>query len=246
MTYCLGIALREGLICLADERLTSGKQVSVARKVSLHGPSVRQVCLMTSGLRSLRDKTVAYFDRTLDRHEPTPDSMLDLLALYAGILRRVAKEDREALAASDLDFDLHTIVAGQLESDAKPSMYLVYPEGNWIEVTERSPYISIGATTYGKPILDRALTFDTPLLLALQIAYLSFDSTRVSTADVGFPLDILTYAHDKVWREMEVDYDDVSSLRNWWNDHLKGLAEKMPQGPWVERLLPPKPVSKAS
>ena len=68
MTYCLAINVREGLVCLADGRITSGTQVTNAHKISLHGPEGSQICIMTSGLRSLRDKTLAYFDRAL-RHE---------------------------------------------------------------------------------------------------------------------------------------------------------------------------------
>ncbi|MCH7710556.1 MAG: peptidase [Proteobacteria bacterium] len=238
MTYCLGITVREGLICLADGRVTSGSQVSIVRKVSLHGPADRRVCIMTSGLRSLRDKTIAYFDQEFCRESVTAENMHEVLAIYARSLRRVAEEDRDALEASDLYFDLHGIIAGQIEKDAKPTMFLVYPEGNWIEVTERTPHIAIGATAYGKPILDRMLTFDTPLPLALQTAYLAFDSTRVSTADVGFPLDMLTFARDRRWREMELDQDAVSGIRQWWNDHIKELATTMPEGPWADRLLP--------
>ncbi len=238
MTYCLGIAVRDGLICLADGRVTSGSQVSIVRKVSLHGPADRRVCIMTSGLRSLRDKTITYFEQEFCRRSVTAASMHEVLALYARSLRRVADEDGKALEASDLYFDLHGIIAGQIEKDAKPTMFLVYPEGNWIEVTERTPHVAIGATAYGKPILDRMLAFDTSLPLALQTAYLAFDSTRVSTTGVGFPLDMLTFANDRRWREMELDQDAVRGIRQWWNDHIKELAATMPAGPWADRLLP--------
>ena len=238
MTYCLGIRVREGLVCLADGRVTSGSQVSIARKVSLHGPADTRVCIMTSGLRSVRDKTIAYFDQEFPCESVTAENMHDVLAIYARCLRRVAEEDRDALEASDLYFDLHGIIAGQIEKDAKPAMFLVYPAGNWIEVTERTPHIAIGATAYGKPILDRMLTFDTPLPLALQTAYLAFDSTRVSTAGVGFPLDMLTFSRDRRWREVELDQDAVSGIRQWWNDHIIELATTMPAGPWADSLLP--------
>lgn len=238
MTYCLGIKLREGLICLADGRITSGGQVSIARKASLHGPDDRQFCIMTAGLRSLRDKTISYLDQDLASSPATAKTMIEVLEIYTRSLRRVAEEDQEALEASHLSFDLSAIVAGQMSDDPGPSMFLVYPEGNWIEVTERSPHISIGATAYGKPILDRILSFDTPLDLALQIAFLSFDSTRVSAASVGFPLDMLTLTKDRQWRKIELESDDVAGLRQWWNDKITELAASMPTGPWVDRLLP--------
>ncbi len=128
---------------------------------------------MTSGLRSVRDKTIAYFDQEFCSESVTAENMHEVLTIYARSLRRVAEEDRDALEASDLYFDLLGIIAGQIGKVAKPAMFLVYPAGNWIEVTKRTPHIAIGATAYGKPILDRMLTFDTPLPLALQAAYLA-------------------------------------------------------------------------
>jgi putative proteasome-type protease len=238
MTYCLGVKLRDGLICLADGRITSGNQVSVARKVSLHGPDDGQVCIMTSGLRSLRDKTIAYLEQEISGDSPGAANIIEVLDTYTRCLRRVAEEDQSALEASQLSFDLTAIIAGQIGDDPSPLMFLIYPEGNWVEVTERTPYISIGATAYGKPIMDRMLDYETSLELGLQVAFLSFDSTRVSTADVGFPLDMLTFTKDRRWREIELDSDDVDGIRQWWNDSVTKLAANMPAGPWAECLLP--------
>lgn len=239
MTYCLGIKVSEGLVLLADGRITAGTQVSNARKATLHGPEGRAAAIMTSGLRSLRDKTLAYFDRDQRRdHKHGFAAMLDAVAAYCTALREVAEEDREALERSELKFNLHGILAGCLPDDPEPSMYLVYPEGNWIEVDARTPYLSIGATAYGKPILDRALSFDTPMRTVLKLAYLSFDSTRFSSADVGYPIDMLTYTRDDGrWREAQYDYDDLRRQRQWWNEHITQLAAEMPDGPWTEALL---------
>ena len=79
---------------------------------------------------------------------------------------------------------------------------MVYPEGNWIDATPDSPYFIIGRTSYGKPILDRLLTYDTPLAQAVALAYLAFDSTRASVVDVEFPIDlVLLVAADGVLHE---------------------------------------------
>ncbi len=239
MTYCLGIKVREGLIGLADGRITSGSQVTAARKVTLHGPKGDRFFVMTSGLRSVRDKTIAYMEKEMRAAGKGLASMLDAIACYGGSLRRVEAEDRKALEASKLDFNLHAIIGGRLAEDHEPTMYLVYPEGNWIEVDERTPYLSIGETAYGKPILDRALSYDTSMATALKIAYLSFDSSRFSAASVGFPVDLVTYAvADRRWRESLYDYDDLREQRHWWNLHLTELAQRMPDGPWVDSLLP--------
>jgi putative proteasome-type protease len=195
--------------------------------------------VMTSGLRSVRDKVLAYLRRDAEAYDNRSfPSMLEAIGAYARCLRKVAAEDREALEGSDLNFNLHAIIGGQLAQDRAPSMFLVYPEGNWIEVDERTPYLSIGATAYGKPILDRALRYDTEMRHALKLAYLSFDSTRFSSTDVGYPIDLLTYATaNHTWREAQFDYEDLVDQRQWWNRHITELAERMPDGPWVDTLL---------
>ncbi len=239
MTYCLGIKTRDGLIALADGRITSGSQLSSARKVTMMGTGTDQFFIMNSGLRSVRDKTLAYLRRDMGRRrsESYP-TMLDAVTAFTQCLRQVAEEDREALEASRLHFNLHAIIGGQLAEDREPTMYLVYPEGNWIEVDERTPYLSIGATAYGKPILDRALRADTDLRTALKIAYLSFDSTRFSTNDVGYPIDLVVFAGaDRSWRMAHYDYDDMAEQRSWWNRNITDLARRMPDGPWVGALL---------
>lgn len=245
MTYCLGIKVKDGLVCLADGRITSGNQVTNAQKLSMHGTAEARFAVMTSGLRSLRDKTLAYLDRRIAKDHPTGfASLLDAVTVYCRCLRDVAKEDRQPIEDSDLAFNLHTLIAGALPEDKEPSIFLVYPEGNWIEVDHRTPYLSIGATAYGKPILDRALTYDTGITTALKLAYLSFDSSRFSSADVGFPIDLATYSRsDKRWRKAQYDYDDLRDQRIWWNEHIKKLAKDMPDGPWASQLRPGAPTA---
>ncbi|MDR3517825.1 MAG: peptidase [Azospirillaceae bacterium] len=240
MTYCLGIKIRDGLIGLADGRITSGSQLSAARKVTVLGDGAHRFFIMNSGLRSVRDKTLAYLRRDMSKRDDGYSTMLDALGAFTESLRRVAAEDREALESSNLSFNLHAIIAGQLPGDSEPYMFLVYPEGNWIEVDERTPHLAIGATAYGKPILDRALNFETPMRTALKIAYLSFDSTRFSSTDVGFPIDMVTFHRgDRQWRQSNYDYDDLRDQRLWWNRNITDLARRMPDGPWVETLLSP-------
>src|SRR3546814_16539398 len=120
--------------------------------------------------------------------------MLDAVSAYCHCLRAVAKEDREQLERSNLAFDLHTLIAGAQPEDADLGIFLVYPEGNWIEVDRRTPHLSIGDAAYGRPIPARALSFYTSVTTALKLAYLSFDPSSSSSADVGFPVDFANYA----------------------------------------------------
>lgn len=240
MTFCVGIKVADGLIALADGRITAGAQVTSARKVSFHCSGSQRFLIMTSGLRSVRDKTVAYLDRAIrgDRGDAAA-TMIDAVAAFTHCLRQVAAEDKAALKESGLEFDLHAILAGQLAEDAEPNLFLVYPEGNWIQVDERTPYLSIGQTAYGKPILDRALRPDTTMAMGLKLAYLSFDSSRFSSASVGYPIDFLTYHRaERRWRQAQFDDDDLRDQRHWWNTHISDLVRQMPDGPWLETLVP--------
>ena len=105
----------------------------------MHGSGSAQFAIMTSGLRSLRDKTLAYLERDMRKNHPSGfASLLDAVTAYCHCLRAVAKEDREQIEGSDLSFNLHTLMAGALPDDDEPSIFLVYPEGNWIEVDRRT------------------------------------------------------------------------------------------------------------
>ena len=121
---------------------------------------------MTSGLRSLRDKTVIYLDEKLDEEAADFRRLYQVAQAFGHQLRRVREEDGVALAQGGLSFNLHAVIGGQLEGDPTPTMFYVYPEGNWIEATADSPYFILGRTLYGKPILDRLLISDTPLAQA--------------------------------------------------------------------------------
>lgn len=240
MTYCLGIKTADGLVALADGRITSGSQLSAARKVTMMGGGANSFFIMSSGLRSVRDKALAYLRREMSRlRAENYSTMLDAVTAFTECLRKVADEDKEALEASRLHFNLHAILGGQLAEDSEPTMYLVYPEGNWIEVDERTPYLSIGSTAYGKPILDRALRYETDQETALKLAYLSFDSTRFSSTDVGYPIDLVLYnTKARNWRTANYDYDDLVEQRRWWNANITKLVVDMPEGPWSQALLP--------
>ena len=239
MTYCLAIRTRDGLVALADGRVTSGSQMGVTRKLAMLGDGEGRFFIMTSGLRSLRDKVMTYLTRDGYFAEGGFQSILGVVMAFGRELREVAKEDREAIEASQLQFNLHALIGGKLAEDKRPTVYLVYPEGNWIEVDERQPYLSIGSTAYGKPILDRALKFDTPMRHALKLAYLSFDSARFSSTDVGYPIDLVTYAEaDGLWRQSQLDYDQLVEQRQWWNQRITQLAEGLPDDPWVDDVLP--------
>ncbi len=160
MTFCLGMKSESGLLAIADTHITSGSEVSFAKKVSVHQGAAHSLFIMTSGLRSARDKALTYFDERLETAETGLTRLNRVANALAEEIRRVSTEDQEWLARSGLSFDLHAILGGQMADDAEPHMFLIYPEGNWIEVTGNTPYVIIGKSSYGKPLLDRAWRFE--------------------------------------------------------------------------------------
>jgi putative proteasome-type protease len=225
MTFCLGMRCEEGLFALADTRITSGTEMSTARKISTHQYEQHSMFIMTSGLRSIRDKAITYFEERL-KGESGLDRMYKAANALAEEIRAVRTEDMEWLHQGGLHFDLHCIFGGQLSGDAGPHMYLIYPEGNWVEVRAGTPYVIIGESRYGKPVVDRTWRFDRSLADALRIGLLAFDATKTSASDVDYPVDSIVYRADSFeLREQRFTGEDLVPLRQFWQTAISNAVE---------------------
>jgi putative proteasome-type protease len=183
MTFCLGVKTAQGLVAISDRRITSGSEVSSEKKLSVHQVKNHSLFIMTAGLRSVRDKAITYFQEVLDKEDNNFDKLFLAVNAFGNQLKRVAQEDKESLVNAGLRFNLSAIVGGQLQNDKEHKLFLLYPEGNWIEVTEGSQFIIIGNSGYGKPILYRNIKYSSPFEEVLKLGFLAFDSTRVSAND---------------------------------------------------------------
>ncbi|MFP5259973.1 MAG: peptidase [Acidobacteriota bacterium] len=236
MTFCLGITVEEGLVGIADTRITSGNELTSAQKVSTYHNGNGAFFLMTSGLRSVRDKTLTYFEETMDACAAPLDKLYKVVNAFAAELRRVAAEDKAFLAESGLGFNLHILIGGQMTADASHKLYLVYPEGNWVEVSPGTPYHIIGEGGYGKPVLDRTLKYSDSLRMALKVGCLAFDSTRISASDVDFPIDVVLY-HRAGMELVQHRYEkeDLADISSWWQEHLRSLVHDLPSE-WIDNI----------
>lgn len=231
MTFCLGINVHEGLVGIADTRVLSGNECISARKVSLYQQDGQAIFVMTSGLRSLRDKALTYFDEALSQSEHQFDRLFKVVNAFAAQVRRVAHEDKESLSESGLFFNIYALVGGQCMNDREHKLYLVYPQGNWVEIAQGTPYHIIGASGYGKPILDRTLKHHDSMRFALKVGCLAFDSTRISAADVDFPIDIVLYARGSyLIVEHRYAKDDLLDMSTWWQERLRRSVSELPSG----------------
>jgi putative proteasome-type protease len=229
--------VKDGLVGIADTRVTSGSECIVARKIVTYTHERQSMFLMTSGLRSVRDKALTYFEELWDEQAPSFDRLFKAVNGFAAQIRRVAKEDKEALAESGLHFNIHTLIGGQMSNDHEHKLYMLYPQGNWVEVGVGTPYYIIGATGYGKPVLDRTLKYDDSMRHALKVGSLAFDSTRISAADVDFPIDVVLYERD-TFRLVEHRFqkEDLADKSNWWQERLRQSVSQLPSD-WMDAIF---------
>ncbi|TLV02767.1 peptidase [Dyadobacter luticola] len=234
MTYCLGIKVKEGLVAIADTRITAGTNTTVKRKMYVTQKDNYSMFIMTSGLRSVRDKAVHYFEELIN-DGAVYDRLYKAVNAFGEQIKRVAEEDRANLEKSGFKFNLNTIVGGQLREDEDHKLFLLYSEGNWVELDEGSPYVIIGNSGQGKAILNRVLNEESTMKQALKAGFLSFDSTRVSNNDVGFPIDVVLYKKDSFkivqHRYEEKDLREISEI---WADKLKQALDDIPEE-WMDQ-----------
>lgn len=234
MTFCLGIKVQEGLVGLADTRVTSGSECITARKVIVYDHDHGKFFVMTSGLRSVRDKALTYFDEFLHERKEPYDRLFKAVNAFSAQIRRVSAEDRASLEDSGLHFNIHALIGGQLSGDPEHKLYLVYPQGNWVEVGKGTPYYIIGASGYGKPVLDRTLKYEDAMRHALKVGCLAFDSTRISAADVDFPVDVVIYSAEKrCIVEHRYNKEELAEVSQWWQDRLRDSVNALPSA-WID------------
>jgi putative proteasome-type protease len=148
-------------------------------------------------------------------------------------VRRVAEIDRPSLEKDEYKFNVHFVLGGQVKGE-KPGLMMVYPQGNPLQASEDSPYLQIGETKYGRPILDRGIRFShTSLEEAAKYALLSLDSTMKSNVTVGPPVDLLVYPSDELeisrHRRFGEDDPDWLKIRNRWQQALRGAVARLPE-----------------
>src|SRR5258706_3035545 len=198
MTYCLGIATRFGLVMASDSRTNAGfDQVNVCQKMhTFVQPGERTFVLLTSGSLSCTQSILTLLGRDFDagRGLAIAPTMYDAARLVGEQVRKVGELDRAALERDDYKFNVNIILVGQVKGEPH-SLFLIYPQGNPLQATQDSPFLQIGETKYGRPILDRGIRYQhTTLEEAAKYALLSLDSTMKSNVTVGPPIDLLVYS----------------------------------------------------
>lgn len=246
MTFCCALKCNGGLVALADTQIVRGsEQVSKSKLAILHDRD-ESFFIMTSGLRSVRDKLMIYAEEALAASNEGCERLYQAANLFGTQMQRIREEDGGALKASNLSFNAHAIIGGWLRGDPEPTLYFLYPEGNWVEVAEDSPYFVIGRSYYGKPILDRQMHAGVSLERAMALAVLAFDATQTSVTDVDFPIDMLTLSRaDGTTRQARYGRDALAPATTFWQAHIADALEHLPMD-WAAELTDGRGVLAAS
>ncbi|UAY52866.1 hypothetical protein [Ferruginibacter albus] len=236
MTYCLGIKVKQGIVGIADTRISAGTTTTIKKKVFVVQDAHNSFFIMTSGLRSVRDKAVHYFTELIEKGI-VYDKLYMAVNAFGQQIKRVADEDLAALTKGGYRFNLNAIVGGQLRGDEEHKLFLLYSEGNWVELDEGSPFAIIGNDGQGKAILNRVIHENISLRQALKAGYVSFDSTRVSSNNVAFPIDVVTYEKDSFHiSENRYEFNDLEPITSAWNKKLTEALNEIPEE-WIDKAF---------
>lgn len=239
MTYCVGLRLNKGLVFMSDTRTNAGvDNFSVTRKMfTWDMPGERAITVMTAGNLATTQALISLLDersKIVSERNPT---ILELPTMFQ-VARVVGETLREVIEQSGSDgqeasskFKASVILGGQIKG-GKPTVFLIYPEGNFIEVTDDNPFFQIGETKYGKPILVRAYDPEMSFEDAIKLLLVSFDSTIKANLSVGLPLDLQTYTADsfKVTDRPRIEADDeyYQTVSNNWGEALRNALTQLP------------------
>lgn len=239
MTYCVGLLLNAGMVLLSDTRTNAGlDNIATYRKMfTFEVPGERVITIMTAGSLSVTQTVIARLRDTndsLDAHEKNSilkaPTMLAVAEIVGATLATVRAEIQEKLSAMHQSASASMIVAGQRKGGGM-RMFLIYPEGNFIEATEDTPFLQIGEHKYGKPILDRVVTPETSIQDAQKAVLLSMDSTLRSNLSVGMPLDLSVIEKDDLrvttTRRIEAGDAEFRAMSEAWSNALRDGFQKI-------------------
>jgi putative proteasome-type protease len=242
MTYCVAMCLDEGMLFASDSRTNAGvDHVSTFSKMAvLEQPGERALVLLNAGNLATTQAVVSTLKKRLHADAPNlmnAASMFDVAREVGDtIVEVIHHRSGPVQAAGAVDFSCNFLVGGQIAGE-HPRLFLVYPEGNFIETTSDTCYFQIGESKYGKPIIDRVVKPQTRLDEAVKCALVSFDSTMRSNLSVGLPLDVAMLRRDALAigfrHRVDVDDDYFGSIRRGWGEGLRRVFNELPRPDWL-------------
>lgn len=248
MTYCVAIKLNAGLVFLSDSRTNAGlDQISSFRKAMVYEkPGDRFMVLLSAGNLSITQSVRELLESFQLRDTANGElltiwnvrSMFDAARVLGAAVRHVHEREAQALQRAGVDFNISMIFGGQIQGETM-RLFQVYSAGNFIEATSETPYFQIGESKYGKPVLDRVITAETPLDEAAKCALVSMDSTLKSNLSVGLPLDLIVYENNHFSTDKIVCLDETNPylrmLHESWGQRLRHVFDSIEDPAWDGR-----------
>jgi putative proteasome-type protease len=246
MTYCVGVLVRDGLAMLADTRTNAGlDNVSSYRKLRVidAGPG-RTMVVASAGSLSVTQAALTRLTDTMllaEGSDDSPETLKTAPTMFraATLVGRALHDARAAVdeaVGGDRVSTSATLLFGGCIAGRKPRLFLIYASGNFIECQPDTPYLQIGEHKYGKPILDRVITFDTTLEEAVKVALISFTSTMRSNLAVGLPIDLIQLRAGDSDPELihRIDDDDAyyRELTERWSAAMRVATMAIPLPPY--------------
>ncbi len=240
MTYCVGLSLDDGIVLMSDTRTNSGvDNISTFRKMfHWEVPGERIIAVMTAGNLATTQAVISRLEERTKAKSERHNSLLEAPTMFQ-VASLVGKTLRETIITRQSDngqegsgrFIASMIVAGQI-GDMEPRLFLIYPEGNFIEASGDTPFFQIGETKYGRPIIIRGYDHDMSFEDAAKLLMVSFDSTLKANLSVGLPLDLLVIERDRFTplHQRRITADDAyfQAISSGWADALKKAFHALP------------------
>lgn len=249
MTYCLGMLLDAGLVLMADTRTNAGiDNFSSFKKLHvLADDRDRQIFACSAGSLSISQSVIGLIheglpagDGEMTRTLKRATSMFRVAQLVGEAVQIASQTVGAALATINASSSVSLLLGGRV-GKGPPALYLIYNAGNFIECKADVPFLQIGETKYGKPILDRGLDYDTPLHEAVKVGFLSFDSAMRSNLGVARPIDLLVMPGDArqgiFQRRIEPDDEYFNDLSMRWAAYLHEATGAIPNPPWLPQAI---------
>lgn len=238
MTYCVGLKIDRGLVFMSDTRTNAGiDNISTFRKMHCwSNPGERVIVLLTAGNLATTQAVVSLLDERSKAAADRSPSLLETPSMFQ-TARLVGETVKEVIAGAtpagqEADaFGASFILGGQIKG-TQPRLFMIYPEGNFIESSDDTPFFQIGETKYGKPILLRAYDPKMSFAETVKLLMVSFDSTVKSNLSVGLPIDLLYYERDSfgIAYEKRIGADDgyYQTISEGWSSALKSAFGSLP------------------
>jgi putative proteasome-type protease len=239
MTYCVGMVLDRGLVFMSDTRTNAGlDNISTFKKMTIwEDPGNLVLTLMAAGNLATTQAVVSMLDERRKSPEDRTPALLNVPSVFqaarmvADTLHEVIGMHRDTGQKADSSFNATLILGGQIAGSA-PRLFLIYPEGNFIEAGEDTPFFQIGETKYGRPILVRAYDPQMTFEQGMKLLLVSFDSTLKANLSVGAPFDFHLYEADSLKAgprgRIRADNPYFVSISKGWGDALKDALDSLP------------------